>query len=231
MTAQQQAWLKAMGIEVWQLRQPVAEAVETVQPEPAQHEPVSDPVPVSEAETKPDTDTATLDWPALQTVIAGCQRCSLAAAGKRLLLGNGSQQAELLILAEPAMDSASSQLLTAMLKAIGLQRQQVYITSLTKCATTDGMLQQEQVDACAAYLQRQISLLQPKAMLVLGLKNAQLLLHNKSTLSRLRGQFHYLDEATVPVLVSFDPAYLLQSPNEKRKAWDDLKMIRTVLQQ
>ena len=82
----------------------------------------------------------------------------------------------------------------------------------------------EEVSACESYLKRQVELLQPDLILALGSVTAQRLLKSKSTLSRLRSQLHYIDGINVPIIVSFDPAYLLRSPNEKRKAWDDLQM-------
>ena len=119
----------------------------------------------------------------------------------------------------------SGKLLTSMLKAMGYQRSDVYITHVVKCNLVDNKdASQEQAEACESYLLRQISLVQPKLILTLGNSAAQRLLKSKSTMNRLRGQLHYIDGINAPILVSYHPTYLLAAPNEKRKAWEDLQL-------
>lgn len=177
----------------------------------------------------------TLDWQTLGTVISECQKCELSKTRSKTLPGAGNQAASLMIIGDSPNEEDEQQgmpfsgeagkLLTAMLKAMGYQRNEVYITTLVKCRTTKNQEPSvDEVAACDAYLKRQINLVQPDLILALGGITAQRLLKNKSTLGRLRGQLHYVDGITSPVIVSFEPAYLLRSPNEKRKAWDDLKM-------
>lgn len=176
-----------------------------------------------------------LDWQALGTVISECQKCELSKTRSKTVSGSGNQTAALMIIGDSPNEEDEQQgmpfsgeagkLLTAMLKAMGYQRNEVYITTLVKCRTTKNQEPSvDEVAACDAYMKRQINLIQPDLILALGGITAQRLLKNKSTLSRLRGQLHYVDGITSPVIVSFEPAYLLRSPNEKRKAWDDLKM-------
>lgn len=252
MSNQRHAYLKAMGIDVWVERSastpievntqaeqnptntqsPVAEAKVAVTA-PAIDSLDSGNINIPEAETA--TSVETLDWPALKSVVAECQNCELSKNKIKTLLGAGNQSASLMIIGdaptkedeqqEQPFSGEDGKLLTAMLKAMGFQRHEVYITNLVKCCTTENKEPStDEVIACESYLTRQIKLIQPDLILALGGVTAQRLLKNKSTLSRLRGQLHYIDEVTSPVIVSFEPAYLLRSPNEKRKAWDDLKM-------
>jgi uracil-DNA glycosylase family 4 len=109
-----------------------------------------------------------------------------------------------------------------MLAAIGLKREQVYIANVLKCRPPNNRdPRPEEAAACAAYLQRQIALIQPKVILVIGRIAAQNLLHTDAPLGKLRGTLHRLQNG-IPVVVTYHPAYLLRSPQEKRKAWLDL---------
>lgn len=240
MSNQQNAYLKAMGIDVWLERTPssVSSIATPQQAEPdiKQPEHKAPPVPISEPIAVADTSVNinTLDWPALHSTVAECNDCELAKNRTKIIFGAGDQTASLMIigdapnaedelLAEPFSGKAGK-LLTAMLKAMGYKRNDVYISNLVKCRTSENQDPSiEQVAACESYLLRQIKLLQPDLILVLGSIAAQRLLKSKSTLSRLRGQLHYIEDINAPIIVSFDPAYLLRSPNEKRKAWDDLQ--------
>ncbi len=220
MSANHHAWLKAMGIDTWVPRETMvteqaSATTEEIPPQP----------PVS---TEAEQPTVPDNWPGLLKAIQNCNKCELASAQR--VAGVGLQTASLFIIAdelEQATVEPANQLLTAMLRAIGLERKDVYITSLLKCRRAGrAEIASQCYQACSSYLQQQIKLTNPDLVLVLGVGNAQYLLNSKSTLSRLRGQQHYLDELDVPVRVSFDPAYLLKSPTEKRKAWEDLKQVR-----
>ena len=119
-----------------------------------------------------------------------------------------------------------------MLRAIGLDRaSNVYIANVLKSRPPGNRdPKPEEVAACLPYLTRQIELLQPKIMLAVGRIAAQNLLATDAPLGRLRGQVHRFGEAT-PLVVTYHPAYLLRTPADKRKAWEDLKFARTVYQQ
>ena len=194
---------------------------------------------ITETQTE-NINVETLDWQALQSVVSECQSCELSENRTKTLLGAGKQTASLMIIGDAPSEEDEQQgepfagkagkLLTAMLKAMGYQRNDVYISNLVKCRTAENQDPSvEEVAACESYLKRQVKLLQPDLILALGGITAQRLLKSKSTLSRLRGQLHYIDDINVPIIVSFDPAYLLRSPNEKRKAWDDLQMAMKAL--
>ena len=116
-----------------------------------------------------------------------------------------------------------------MLRAIGLAREQVYIANVLKCRPP-GIAIPVPTEAaeCLPYLERQIALLKPKIMLVVGRIAAQNLLRTDIPLGRLRQQVHHFGVSQVPLVVTYHPAYLLRTPADKRKAWEDLKFAREV---
>ena len=247
MSEQQHAYLKAMGIDVWVERTPVhlpaedvtAEKVHKAQPEssvenesaPTATESVTQPVTTAESYNEIES----LSWNELHSVVANCHNCDLADNRTKIIFGEGSQHASLMILGgapneedeqqgHPFSGEAGS-LLSAMIKAMGYQRSEVYITNLVKCTTLNNQdPSPAEVVACEGYLTRQIKLVQPDVILVLGSVTAQRFLKSKSTMSRLRGQLHFIDSIAIPVIVTYEPGYLLRSPNEKRKAWEDLQL-------
>jgi len=118
-------------------------------------------------------------------------------------------------------------LLTEMLRAVGLSREQVFIANILKCRPPDNRdPKADEVEACANNLQRQIQLVKPKILLALGRVAAQNLLKTDLPLGKLRGTVHLLNG--IPVVVIYHPAYLLRSLLEKRKAWQDLQMAMRV---
>lgn len=243
----QQAYLKAMGIDIWVRRDAITEFAAVA--------PATDVSPTADtggAETSPATALPTtvpgvpaiakLGWNELAQQVANCQLCDLHATRKQAVFGVGNQQADWLIIGEaPGADEdrlgepfvgRAGQLLNAMLKAIGLAREQVYIANILKCRPPNNRDPlPEEAACCSPYLQRQIELIQPRLILALGRIAAQRLLHTNASLARLRGQVHTLEATGTPVIVTYHPAYLLRSPAEKRKAWQDLQYAhRFVLQ-
>lgn len=195
-------------------------------------------------------DIATLGWPALQQVVANCQACDLCQSRRHTVFGTGSTQARWLVVGEAPGEhedqqgepfvGASGQLLDNMLKAVGLHRdgsgaQGVYITNAIKCRPpANRNPQTQEMLQCEPYLQRQVELLQPRVILALGRFAAQTLLQKSvpdvaaTPLGKLRGQLHqYLG---IPVVVSYHPAYLLRTPRDKARAWDDLCLAREISQ-
>ena len=230
------AYLKEMGIDVWVERNSVVENKDIVN--------VGKPIPITSevkieakekvnpsppiSEVSPTSvkiiDIKLLDWQALQKQVVSCQLCELSQERTQKNFGVGNQTASLMIIADDT-NVQSGKLLTSMLKAMGYQRSDVYISNIVKCATTENKdVSETQAESCEPYLLRQISLVQPKLILALGNASAQRLLKSKSTMNRLRGQLHYIDGINAPILVSYHPTYLLAAPNEKRKAWDDLQL-------
>ena len=133
---------------------------------------------------------------------------------------------------EPFVGRAG-QLLNAMLRAIGLARgENVYIANILKSRPPGNRdPKPEEVASCMPYLTRQIGLLQPRVILAVGRIAAQNLLATDAPLGRLRGRVHRFGDLNTPVVVTYHPAYLLRTPADKRKAWEDLKFARSVFRQ
>ena len=240
----QQAYLKALDIDIWVRRGEYIPDVAAVSPGGQKQlgtdrsldmSMASDPV----AEMP---DIGKLAWPELAQRVANCQLCELHATRKQAVFGIGNQQADWLVIGEaPGADEdrqgepfvgRAGQLLNAMLKAIGLTREEVYIANILKCRPPNNRdPRPEEAACCSPYLQRQIELIQPRLILALGRIAAQRLLQTNTSLARLRGQVHMLDTSGTPVIVTYHPAYLLRSPAEKRKAWQDLQFAQRFVMQ
>jgi DNA polymerase len=226
-------YLTAMGLQSWVLRTApaVAPAAAPSRLEIAPRESVDRPAS--------DRESA-FDWAPLRERVAACTRCGLSASRTQTVFGVGNTEAEWLVVGEaPGAEEdrrgepfvgRAGQLLNSMLRAIGLRREQVFIANVLKCRPPNNRdPQAAEVSECLPYLERQIALLKPKIMLVVGRIAAQSLLRSDLALSRLRHQVHEFGAARVPLVVTYHPAYLLRSPAEKRKAWEDLKFAREVL--
>ncbi len=182
-------------------------------------------------------------WDALRAAVLECTRCPLHATRTQGVLGVGPKRADWLVIGEaPGAEEdrrgepfvgVAGQLLDAMLRAIGLDRRtNVYIANVLKSRPPGNRdAKPEEVAACLPYLVEQIALLQPKIMLAVGRIAAQNLLGTDVPLGRLRGRVHRFGELNTPLVVTYHPAYLLRTPGDKRKAWEDLKFARSVYQQ
>jgi DNA polymerase len=178
-------------------------------------------------------------WKKLQYEVSICRACSLCETRTQTVFGVGNKHADWLLIGEaPGRDEdlqgepfvgRAGQLLNEMIRAIGLQRQQVYIANILKCRPPNNRdPQAEEIEACNAFLQQQIGLIQPKIILAVGRVAAQNLLQTQQPLSRLRGIRHQLDG--IPMIVVHHPAYLLRSLTEKAKAWEDLQFALSIYQ-
>jgi uracil-DNA glycosylase len=237
-------YLHALGFTPWVLRsaQPPAEA------DPAAPATVAAPAatPASTPAAAPVTHAAQpvlreedLDWDRLRARVAACTRCALSKTRTQTVFGVGNPSADWLVVGEaPGAEEdrrgepfvgRAGQLLNSMLRAVGLAREQVYIANVLKCRPPGNRDPAPGESAeCLPYLERQIALLQPKIMLAVGRIAAQNLLKTEVPLARLRQQVHSFGSARVPLVVTYHPAYLLRTPTDKRKAWDDLKFAREV---
>ena len=171
---------------------------------------------------------------ALNREMADCHECPLASTRMNLVFGDGSAEAELMFVGEaPGADEdaqglpfvgRAGQLLNRMIIAMGLKREDVYIANILKCRPPGNRQPRpDEVIACIPYLKRQIAIIQPKLIVCLGGVAAHNLLQNEDPVGRLRNQWHEYEG--VPLLVTFHPAYLLRSPGEKAKAWEDMKTV------
>jgi DNA polymerase len=176
-------------------------------------------------------------WHQVAGEVASCTRCELHSCRNRTVFGVGDRNARWLIVGEaPGAEEdqqgepfvgRAGRLLDSMLLAIGLRRDQVFIANVLKCrppANRDP--KPDEVANCLPYLAQQIALLKPKMILAVGRIAAQNLLATDAPLARLRGKLHHFGEAATPLVITYHPAYLLRSPADKRKAWEDLKFAR-----
>lgn len=178
------------------------------------------------------------DWQPLQAEVAGCVKCGLAAGRTRTVFGVGNPHADWLVIGEaPGAEEdrqgkpfvgAAGKLLDAMLRAIGLSREEnVFVANMLKCRPPGNRdPRPEEVAACLPYLMRQIAAIKPKLILAVGRIAAQSLLETDMSLARLRGRVHRFGPLSTALIATYHPAYLLRAPAEKRKAWEDLKFAR-----
>jgi len=186
-------------------------------------------------------ELAAVDWDELRRRVAACTACSLAATRTQTVFGVGDPHARWLIIGEaPGAEEdrrgepfvgRAGQLLNSMLRALGLAREQVFIANILKCRPPGNRdPKPEEARSCSGFLHRQIELVQPALMLAVGRIAAQNLLGTDQPLGRLRQIVHRFGPANLPLLITYHPAYLLRSPGEKRKAWEDLKLAKRVME-
>lgn len=175
----------------------------------------------------------------IQQAAESCTACSLSETRKTVVFGSGDPKAQLMLIGEgpgseedrqglPFVGPAGA-LLTRILQAIGLRRDEVYIANVVKCRPPRNRdPKPDEVLACRGYLERQISLVQPKVILALGRVAAQSLLGTTASLGSLRGRWHQVQG--VETRVTYHPAALLRNESWKRPTWEDLKIVRDRLQ-
>jgi len=202
MTIDQSVYLDAMGIQTWQLK------------------------------SSSQPPTVKTDWHALKTTIQACTRCALHKTRTQTVFGVGNPQAKLMLIGEapgfyedqkgePFVGRAG-QLLNAMLEAIGYSRSEVYIANILKCRPPNNRDPlPEEVQQCTPFLQQQIAFIQPQLLVALGRISAQYLLDTKTSLGQLRNRIHTYGPSQIPLLVTYHPAYLLRTPKDKAKAYQD----------
>lgn len=196
--------------------------------------------PVALAPNRRAATIARMDWETLAAAVHECAACGLCASRTQTVFGVGDRQADWLIIGEaPGADEdrlgepfvgRAGKLLNPMLLAVGLKREQVFIANVLKCRPPDNRdPAPEEAAQCRPFLNRQIALIRPRIILAVGRIAAQNLLATDTPIGKLRGQAHYFGPARIPLVVTYHPAYLLRSPREKRKAWDDLRLARRTL--
>ena len=244
------AYLAAMEIPLWRTREaspPVAVPKGSLVREPSSIEGAREPVEAnSETMSRgPSPDpVAALDWAALEARVAACEACpDLVANRSRTVFGVGDRHARLMLIGEaPGADEdrlgepfvgRAGKLLDNMLRAIGLDRRRVFIANILKCRPPGNRDPKPGEAAnCFPFLERQVQLIAPRLLLSLGRISAQTLLRTQAPVGRLRGRVHELEIAglTLPLVVTYHPAYLLRSPEQKAKSWDDLRQVWRLLQ-
>ena len=211
MNAREQ-YLEALGIDVWRAR--------------------------TSGRTAPAGALDQPTWEALRAEVSVCTLCGLCRTRTQTVFGVGNRRADLMVIGEaPGADEdrqgepfvgRAGQLLNSMLRAMGSARESVYIANVLKCRPPGNRdPSPAEVACCLPYLQRQVDLIQPRLILALGRIAAQYLLATDAPIGRLRAQVHRF--GATPLIVTYHPAYLLRSPSEKRKAWNDLKFVNSEL--
>lgn len=184
------------------------------------------------------TDT---DLDAIKSDIGDCTRCKLHTLGRqRIVFGSGNPNAELMFVGEaPGADEdeqglpfvgKAGQLLTKIIEAIDLKREDVYIANVIKCRPpANRNPEPDEVATCEPFLFRQIDLIKPRVIVALGTHAAHTLLKTDVPISRIRGKQH--DYRGAILIPTFHPAYLLRSPDRKREVWEDMKLVKSLLTQ
>jgi len=220
MSISQQNYLQALGIKPWQRR--------TICHEPAQ------------IHTEISIAPSITHWDTLQSCVMQCTACSLHETRTQTVFGVGNRKAPLMIIGEapgfhedkqgePFVGRAG-QLLTAMIKSIGLNRSEVYIANILKCRPPNNRdPQADEVAQCTPFLNQQISLIQPRLLLAVGRIAAHYLLKTQSSLESLRNKTYHYGENNTPLIVTYHPAYLLRHPIDKKKAYRDLLFTQQLL--
>ncbi|MDR5756792.1 uracil-DNA glycosylase family protein [Caballeronia sp. LZ035] len=188
------------------------------------------------ADAPGDLDIPTLDWDALADRVANCQRCRLCERRTNTVFGVGDREADWMLIGEAPGENEDKQgepfvgqagkLLDNMLRALTLSRvSNVYIANVIKCRPPGNRNPEpDEVARCEPYLQRQVALVKPKVIVAMGRFAAQSLLKSDASIASLRGRVHAYQG--VPVIVTYHPAYLLRSLQDKSKAWADLCLAR-----
>lgn len=181
------------------------------------------------------------DWDGLRAVVKDCRQCKLCQTRTQTVFGVGIETAPLMVVGEgPGADEdaqgepfvgRAGKLLDEMLKAIGhSRRENTYIANVVKCRPPGNRdPETDEVESCRPYLEQQIRLVKPKLIVGLGRIAAQRLLNTDAPLSRLRGPLYHCGPDRTPLLITYHPAYLLRSPREKAKSWEDLKKVHRFL--
>jgi uracil-DNA glycosylase family 4 len=185
-------------------------------------------------------DTGAMDWSELKAAVAGCTACELHKTRTRTVFGVGDENADWLFIGEaPGADEdaqgepfvgQAGKLLDNMLKSIGLKRgDNVYIANVVKSRPPNNRdpLPNE-IAVCFPFLRRQIELIQPKLIITLGAIASETLLGREAAIASLRGKVHAYQG--IPLIVTYHPAYLLRTLQDKAKAWEDLCLAKQTMQ-
>jgi DNA polymerase len=243
--------IKMGGIELWPLTRPAAlsepcEPCERREPghpgevrgQADSREPGAPCAAAGGVEPAAGTDSPTrLD--SIREELGDCRRCRLAGGRTHLVFGDGSPASDLVFVGEgPGFDEdrqglpfvgRAGMLLNAMIRALGMAREEVYICNVVKCRPPGNRTPNpDEIEACSRFLFQQLSAIRPRVICALGACAAQTLLGSTAAISRLRGKVHQW--RGTPLVCTYHPAYLLRTPAQKALVWQDLLQIRRLLQ-
>ena len=217
--ARRREYLNALDIDLYTLR---GRAADEIVPDAPDASPMS---------------ASALDWAGLREAVATCQLCTLHETRTQTVFGVGNPAADWMIIGEaPGQEEdrrgepfvgRAGKLLDEMLRSLGVDRESVFIANILKCRPPNNRdPAADEAAACRSYLERQIDLVSPRIILAVGRIAAQQLLGSDEPVGRMRGRKHLLGDRGLPVVVTYHPAYLLRSPSQKRKAWQDLVLAK-----
>ena len=247
LSPRQRHYLQALGIDVYKIRN-TEHAGPGRQGTDLKSVPASTPAAgvieqdnaVSAGGIAPQTENGDVaGWEELQRKVAECRLCGLYEGRTQTVFGVGDVNADWMLIGEaPGAEEdrrgepfvgRAGKLLDAMLQAVGFAREQVFIANILKCRPPKNRdPRPEEVVACSNYLEQQINTVKPKIILALGRVAAQNLLKTETPIGKMRGKRYHYGDPPVPVVVTYHPAYLLRSPREKKKSWQDLRMAMTI---
>jgi uracil-DNA glycosylase family 4 len=176
---------------------------------------------------------------AVRADLGDCKRCSLHRTRRNIVFGDGNPEADLLFVGEaPGADEdeqgrpfvgRAGQLLTKIIEAMGLKREEVYICNILKCRPPGNRNPETaEISACEPFLIKQIEAINPRVICALGTFAAHTLLRSETPISVLRGQFHSYQG--IPLMPTYHPAYLLRNPGAKKQVWEDVRKVMKRLQ-
>jgi DNA polymerase len=199
--------------------------------------PVAAPEPVA-ASSPPAAGSE--DLGAIRAFIGDCQRCKLAKGRRNIVFGQGDPQARLMFVGEaPGADEdeqglafvgKAGQLLTKIIEAIGMKREDVFIANVLKCRPPGNRNPEpDEIESCQPFLERQIQAIRPKVIVGLGKFGAHWLLKTAEPITRLRGKLGRYPGTDIQVMPTYHPAYLLRNPGAKKEVWEDMKVVKELL--
>jgi DNA polymerase len=250
--------LAKMGIQLWKLRQDPDTPPAIGEELPGQGNHSSDALPQSPATTKAAPDRLELagegqsaksisdyKFASLDEIsfsIGNCERCPLHATRINTVPGHGNTTADWMFVGEgPGQNEdeqglpfvgRAGQLLNAMISALGMRREDVFVANAVKCRPPGNRdPSADELAECEPYLHQQLTLIRPRVIVALGRISAQALLKTGEPLGKLRGTVHRYGPRNVPLVVTYHPAYLLRSPDQKLKSWQDLLLAKSIVNQ
>ncbi len=173
----------------------------------------------------------------VRAILGDCTRCRLHEKRQKIVFGQGNPRARLMFVGEgPGADEdrkglafvgKAGQLLTRIIAAIGLTREEVYIANIVKCRPPGNRdPREDEIRECIPFLKAQIRVIQPRIICTLGAPASKTLLNTTAPISRLRGRFHELEG--IQVMPTYHPAYLLRNPEQKRPVWEDMQKVQAL---
>jgi len=176
----------------------------------------------------------------LDEVVKKCKKCNLHETRKNTVFGEGDPDSDIMVIGEaPGREEdeagrpfigRAGKLLNEFLKSIGLNRDLVFITNTIKCRPPENRDPDiAEINACSDYLDQQINIIKPKVLVLLGKIAANRLLGEDIPMSELRLKKFFIDKYDIPIIVFYHPAYILRSPSQKKKVWDDLQYLKGII--